>query len=145
MLCLCFVSLPVSYSLSDYYTFQLTKINWLIRLHDCAGFSVPSFFTCNWVRFSRGVTHCWYYIFKCLPFVFRETPNRVLLQTVKAKMKCSIISCISLGSKLPEKIKRLSEKKNTHCFLFLLKITTWHPRYVQWTIPSSLYQPRRKN
>ena len=40
-----------SYSLSDYYTFQLTKIKGLIRLYDCAGFSVSSFFTCNLVRF----------------------------------------------------------------------------------------------
>ena len=30
-------------------------------------------------------------------------------------------------------------------FLFLFKITTQHPRYVQLTIPSPFYQPRRKN
>ena len=44
---------------SDYYTFQLTKIKALIRLHGCAGCSVPSFFACNQVRFPRSeVPYC---------------------------------------------------------------------------------------
>ena len=81
-----------------------------------------------------------FYIF--ITFCIRETPKRV--QTVKAKMKCKLnANCFSLGSLLRVKIKRSSEKKNTLYFYFSFwKITTWHPRYVQWTIPSSLYQTR---
>ena len=28
---------------------------------------------------------------------------------------------------------------------YFVKIITWHPRYVQWTIPNLLIHPRRKN
>ena len=40
------------------------------------------------------------------------------MQTVKAKMKCSIINCISLGSILRVKINDRRKKKNTLCFSF---------------------------
>ena len=43
------------------------------------------------------------------------------MQTVKAKMKCSIINCISLGSILTVKIKRSSEKRIHFVFLFLFE------------------------
>ena len=64
------------------------------------------------------------YLYFVISFVFGETPKRVILQTVKAKMKCNIISCISLGSILLVKIKRSSEKRIHFGLLFLLKNTT---------------------
>ena len=41
-------------------------------------------------------------------FVFKETPKRVLLKTVKTKMKCSIMlhCCISSGYTMFVKIKK---------------------------------------
>ena len=38
--------------------------------------------------------------------------------------------------------KKDLQKKEYNIFL---KIITWRPRYVQWTIPSLLYQTKRKN
>ena len=52
-----------------------------------------------------------------ITFCIRETPKRVLIQTVKAKMN----NCISLGSILRVKIKRSSEKRIHFVFLFLLE------------------------
>ena len=44
------------------------------------------------------------------------------MQKVEAKMKCSIINCISLGSILRVKINDSQKKgKNTICFSFFLK------------------------
>ena len=45
------------------------------------------------------LTHC-----------FRKTPGRVVLQTVKTQMKCSIISSVST---LFVKVKKIFRQKNT--------------------------------
>ena len=85
----------------------------LIRLHGCAGCSQYFFF---------------------IIFCIRETPKRVLMQTVKAKMKCSIITCISLGPILRVKIKRSSGKLIHFVFFFFfekLQPDTLYTRYVQ--------------
>ena len=101
-----------SHTLFDYYTFRSAKIKGLIRLHDCAGFSVPSFFMCNARSIFVDITYLNVYWYFVLPFVFRETPKRVLLPTVKAKMKCSKISCISLGSIL---LKTTNDRRRKRC------------------------------
>ena len=54
-------------------------------------------------------------------------------------MKCSIM--LHFIRVYAVKVKRSSDKR-IQCYL---KIITWHPRYVQWTIPSLVYQTKRKN
>ena len=63
----------------------------------------------------------------------RETPNQVLLQTVMLHF---------IGSTLFVKLKKICRQKNA---IFFKKLYPDTPKYVQWTIPSLLYQTRRKN
>ena len=69
-----------------------------------------------------------------------ETPKRVLLQTVKSQMKCSImLHFIQVYTVC--KVKRSSDKR----IQFKKKIKPDTPTYVKWTILSLLYQTRMKN
>ena len=85
-----------------------------------------------------------YIMFQCgndnsLTLCIRETPKWVLLQTVKTHMKCSMLHFIRVYT-VCKGIKDFQTKEYN-----ILLIVTWHPRYVEWTIPSLLYQSRRKN
>ena len=64
----------------------------------------------------------------------RETPKGILSQTVKTQMKC----CISSGSALFVKVKKIFRQKNT---IILENYYPDTPKYVQWTI-SSLNQKK---
>ena len=85
-------------------------------------------------------------LFYCLSgehliFVLGETPKWALLQIVKAQMKCSIMLHF-IRVYIVWKGKKDNQTKEYNIF-WKLKPDT--PRYVQWTIPSLLYQTRRKN
>ena len=56
--------------------------------------------------------------------------------------RCNAALCgISSGSTLFVAVKDFQTKK----YNIFFKLITWHPRYVQWTIPSLLFQTNRKN
>ena len=70
-----------------------------------------------------------------------ETPEQVLLQTVKIQMKCSIMLHFIRVFTVCKGKKDLQTKE----YNIFVKIITDTPRYVHWTISSSLYQTSRKN
>ena len=71
---------------------------------------------------------------RVLTLCVRETPKRVLLQRVKM-LHFNWVYTVCKGK------KRSTDRR----VLYFLKIITWHPRYVEWTIPSLLYHTGRKN
>ena len=62
-------------------------------------------------------------------------PKRILLQSVKTQMKCNIMVYTVCKGKEDVQTKEYLIKK--------LKPDT--PRFVKWTIPSLMYQTKRKN
>ena len=79
---------------------------------------------------------------KTLTLCIRETPKRVLFQTVNTQMKCSImLHFIRVNT-----VKVKKDLQTDKIIQYLKKnIIPDAPRYVQWTIPNLLYQTRRKN
>ena len=75
-----------------------------------------------------------------LTFCVWETPQRAVLQIVKIQMRCTIILHFIRVFSVCKGKKRSSDKWIQY-FLILPNF----PRYVQWTIPSLLFQSRRKN
>ena len=67
--------------------------------------------------------------------------TRVLLQTVKTQMKCSIMLHFIRVYTVCKGKKDLQTKEYN---IFVLKIIIWHPRKVQWTIPTLLYISNQK-
>ena len=77
-----------------------------------------------------------------LTLCISEPPKRVLLQTVKTQMKCSIMWHI-IRFYIVCKDKKSSDKRIQ--YIFLDYTLTPLDTYIQWTIPNLLYQTRRKN